>query len=451
MSLKYNLHLQDPSGTRIAIYDPFHSQLLWEDNGEEVISSEVGYQRQIVNKTSPETPTSKSVSLKLIKIQMGFACNYSCSYCSQNNQRSFQKDTAQQTLVKASGFLSKMEHWFDGGHDKKGSGVHLEFWGGETLLYWDAVEKMARELRQKYPNIGLGLFTNGSLITKEMAEIAAEIRLHFVVSHDGPTFSEDRAKDPFDIPSQCENLKYLFNRLNPLGLISFNATISPKNYSLLDIRKFIAKKLEVDAKVVIITHDLATPYDSAGLNYVTNSEKRTNLINGIFSEMLKQYPFDLKVGMVDRFIHDFFESLRINRNGDTVGQKCQMDLPTSIAVDIDGNILTCQNVTAKGGHKIGHVDQLHEASLNTAYHWSHRKECVQCPVVQICKGACMFLTDNLWEAACDQHFTWGLAYLSLAIFLQTNRYLIKIDGATIRRPGETSIDIIRCETQISGA
>ena len=439
---KYNLHLRDQSGTRVAEYDPYTSKLLWADSGEEIILSNP-IPAKSVTKVSPENPVGKSVSLKKIKIQMGFACNYSCSYCSQNNQRAFQKDTAQETLNKVPAFLAKMPQWFDGGSDGKGAGVHLEFWGGETLLYWAAVEKMASELRAKYPNISLALFTNGSIVTKEMAEVALKLKLHFIVSHDGPTFTEDRAKDPLDIPHQYENLKNLFDKLQPQGLVSFNATISPKNYSLLTIRKYIADKLKVDPKLVRLTHDLATPYDTAGMSYVSDKNKRTDLVNGIFTELVKQYPFDLNVGMIDIFIHDFFESITNQRNADSVGQKCSMDLPTSIALDIDGNVLTCQNVTAKGGHKIGHVDQFNEAELNTSYHWSTRSECVKCPVVQICKGSCMFLKDKLWEGACDQHFTWGLAYLSLALYLQTNTYLVKIDGAPIRKNSETSVDVLR--------
>lgn len=439
---KYNLHLRDQSGTRVAEYDPYTSKLLWADSGEEVILSNP-IATKSVTKVSPENPVGKSISLKKIKIQMGFACNYSCSYCSQNNQRAFQKDTAQETLNKVPAFLAKMPQWFDGGADGSGAGVHLEFWGGETLLYWAAVEKMATELRAKYPNISLALFTNGSIISKEMADVALKLKLHFIVSHDGPTFTEDRAKDPLDIPHQYENLKNLFDKLQPQGLVSFNATISPKNYSLLTIRKYIADKLKVDPKLVRLTHDLATPYDAAGMSYVSDSDKRTDLVNGIFTELVKQYPFDLNVGMIDLFIHDFFESISNQRNADSVGQKCSMDLPTSIALDIDGNVLTCQNVTAKGGHKIGHVDQFNEAELNTSYHWSTRSECVKCPVVQICKGSCMFLKDKLWEGACDQHFTWGLAYLSLALYLQTNTYLVKIDGAPIRKNTETSVDVLR--------
>jgi uncharacterized protein len=439
----FNLTLQNENTTRVAVYDPYQSKLFWKDNNEDIVISEVDEEiRSKIFPISPQNPGTKTISLKKIKVQMGFACNYTCTYCSQNNQRSFSTDTAKKTQDKVSGFFEKMPTWFDGGEDGLGSGVHLEFWGGETLLYWNAVEDLAKLLREKYPKISLALFTNGSLVKKEMVDFAKKVSLHFIVSHDGPTFNEDRAKDPFDIPSQAEGLHYLFNTLNPLGLISFNATVSPKNYSITKIRDYIANKLGVDSKKIIVTNDLATPYDSEGLSYVTQPEKRRELVNNLFQEFKSLFPFNMKLGMTDQVMHDFYESIRISRSAEFVGQKCSMDLPSSIAVDIDGNVLTCQNVTAKGGHKIGHVDELAKVELNTAYHWSQRNECISCPVVQICKGSCMFLKDDLWNAACDQHFTWGLSYLALALFLQTDMKLIKIDGSVIRRSGITSIDVL---------
>ena len=224
----FDLTLSSDNLTRIAIYDPYLSILKWKDSGEDILQTETDNQlREIIFPISPTTPGTKSVSLKKIKIQMGFACNYSCTYCSQNNQRSFSKDSAKKTQEKVSAFFEKMPMWFDGGEDGTGRGVHLEFWGGETLLYWTAVEDLATRLRKKYPNISLALFTNGSLVKKNMVDFAKEIKLHFIVSHDGPTFNEDRAKDPFEIPEQAEELYYLFKVLNPEGLISFNATVSP--------------------------------------------------------------------------------------------------------------------------------------------------------------------------------------------------------------------------------
>jgi uncharacterized protein len=439
----FKLFLQDENGVRTAEYDPYVSTLFWSDTKEEVVPNETNRPSwEKILKTSPQNPAGKSRSLKKIKIQMGFACNYSCTYCSQNNQRSPMEEGAKVAIEKIPAFFDKMPTWFDGGEDGKGKDVIIEFWGGETLLYWPAVKIMAERLRDDYPNISLALFTNGSLVKKDMVDFSLSKKLHFIVSHDGPTFSEDRAIDPFDIPAQAENLHYLFKVLNPEKLISFNAAVSPKNYSLIKIRKYIAEKLGVEPKNVSVTYDLVTPYDKPGLDYVTKSTKRRDLINNLFSEMVQFYPFDMSLGMTDYFINDFFESLRFKKIAEEVGQKCSMDLPSSLALDLDGNVLTCQNVTAKGGHKIGHVDEYAEVKLKTAFHWSERVECVKCPVVQICKGSCMFLKDDLWKSACDQHFTWGLAYFSLALFLQTNRMLVKIEGNNIRNSEDSVIDVL---------
>ncbi len=441
----FKLHLQNESGVRIAEYLPDSSTLIWSDTKEEVIPRESGQPKNWnkITPTSPDKPAGKIKALKKIKIQMGFGCNYSCTYCSQNNLRTPLGDSAKVAVGKIPTFFSNMPKWFDGGENGRGLGVKLEFWGGETLLYWPAVVALTEQLRAKYPDLALALFTNGSLVKKEIVDFALKNRIHFNVSHDGPTFNEDRAKDPFEIPAQAENLHYLFKILSPEKLISFNATVSPKNNSLLKIRKYISDKLGVEPTQIVVTYALATPYDIPGLSYIAQKEKRQELINGLFKEMLSYYPFDMSLGMSDIFIHDFFESLRFGRTGEFVGQKCSMDLPSSLALDLEGNILTCQNVTAKGGHKIGHIDSFKDTKLATAYHWSQRRECVKCPVVQICKGSCMYLTDNLWQASCDQHFTWGLAYLALALHLLTDRLLIKIEGEAIRaNTEEHSIDIL---------
>ncbi len=431
---QFKLHLEGATDVRIALYDPLVSSLTWEESGEQIVVDPTlsPGAEQPVAAISPSSPGTKTRALRKIKIQMGFACNYSCTYCSQNNQRPESQESIRVSADKVDAFFAEMPTWFDGGEHDDGAGVNLEFWGGETLLYWKAVLRLAQLLRDRYPKLELALFTNGSMVTKEMADAASVLRIHFIVSHDGPTFSEDRAKDPFDIPQQAQGLHYLFRRLSPLNLISFNATVSPKNYSVRKIRHYIAQKLNVPEREVVLTYDLATPYDDQGLTYVAEPGNRQKLTQGLFEDMLGLYPFDINVGMTGIHLQDFFRSVATGRTGAVVGQKCSMDLPSSLAVDLDGNALTCQNVTEKGGHKIGEVKDLEAVRLNTAYHWSNRKECGSCPVVQICKGSCMFLTDKLWEGACNQHFIWGTAHLALALYLQTNRRLVKIEGSAIR-------------------
>ena len=91
-------------------------------------------------------------------------------------------------------------------------------------------------------------------------------------------------------------------------------------------------------------------------------------------------------------------SIQRQRPIEALGQKCGMDQPDAIAVDLRGNVMTCQNTGAKGAHKIGHVADFDAIALDTATHFAFREECMACPVVQLCKGSCMFLEGEFFQA-----------------------------------------------------
>ena len=114
-------------------------------------------------------------------------------------------------------------------------------------------------------------------------------------------------------------------------------------------------------------------------------------------------------------------SISSGRPASSLGQKCGMDDIYTLSVDLRGNVITCQNVssiaTAPNGkqHMLGHVSQMDRVKLNTSTHWSKRKECVDCPVLQSCKGACMYLQGNLWEKACDNAYSDHIPFFAVAI------------------------------------
>jgi uncharacterized protein len=111
--------------------------------------------------------------------------------------------------------------------------------------------------------------------------------------------------------------------------------------------------------------------------------------------------------------------------------------PSYLAVDLKGNVLTCQNVSrtaiAPNGqsHKIGHISQLQDVAMRTATHWSLREDCPNCPVLQLCKGSCMFLQGELWQAGCDSAYSDNLPFLAAAIEYMTGcipYYIEALDG-----------------------
>jgi uncharacterized protein len=104
--------------------------------------------------------------------------------------------------------------------------------------------------------------------------------------------------------------------------------------------------------------------------------------------------------------------------------------------------MTCQNVSSleisKNGesHHGGTLDSYSDVSLTSVTHWSYRKECPECPVLHICKGACMFLDEKFWDISCANAYSDNVALFAAAFTVITNGYiptLIKNDNLPLER------------------
>ena len=103
-------------------------------------------------------------------------------------------------------------------------------------------------------------------------------------------------------------------------------------------------------------------------------------------------------------------------------------------MDLKGNVLTCQNVSAVAtsfngeSHLIGNVADFDNIKLNTSTHWSKREECPNCPVLQICHGSCMFLHGDMWKLACANSYSDNIPYFMAAWEIMTGTIPVYIDG-----------------------
>ena len=126
-------------------------------------------------------------------------------------------------------------------------------------------------------------------------------------------------------------------------------------------------------------------------------------------------------------IDEFYASIQRRRPIEALGQKCGMDREDSIAVDLRGNVMTCQNTGAKGVHKIGHVADFEAIALDTATHFAFRPECMSCPVVQLCKGSCMFLEGVFFAQSCANEFAFNMGVLMAAVWHLTGMVVVGVD------------------------
>ena len=413
---------------RVIYYDSSLSILKWED-GTNIVPNV---------KTQPVKPPAKlqigKRNLSAVKIQLGLSCNFECDYCSQR----FVPHADSTNPNDVDPFVSNMSTWYEGGLDGYGEGTKFEFWGGEPFVYWKTFKPLAEAIREKYPNATFGVITNGSLLDNDKIDWLEKLKFWVSISHDGPG-QPVRGPDPLDDPASKAAIIECYKRLAPKGAFSLNAMINSKNVSRESIQlffeKFVLDNLGEDylQYLQIGEGGFVDAYDDGGLaNSLLDEEEDIKFRNSSYIEM--------REGKASRFVsinqkvQNFIKSIEFGIRSDSLFQKCSMDESDNIAVDLNGNVLTCQNVSSMSNnpsgisHHLGHVSNLDSIKINTGTHWSDRSECPSCPVIHLCKGACLFLTGELWEASCNNAFSDNITVFTTAVEAITGYIPIYIDG-----------------------
>ena len=432
---RYTITLQDRAGAlHEAVYDPHASTLRWS-GGAEIDLARVGMTPASRSRSwSPavaingsQAPGRKSRAIRRLKIQLGLKCNYGCSYCLQR----FQPEAGEGAPEQVEAFMRALPLWFDRGEDGKGAGVRIEFWGGEPFAYWKTLKPLGDTIKAAYPHASFAIVTNGSLITPAIIDWLDRLGATVAISHDGPGQGA-RGPDPLDNRLQRRHLLALYDRLLPQGRISFNVVLTDTNHDLGAIAGWFASKLEGRA-LSLSVEGVVIPYHEDGHACSLGGEARqAAFMRSILQAVVAGE--GLAFQAVRRKLDDFFQSLASARPSDALSQKCGMDREDTIAVTLAGKVITCQNVSATGAapngapHALGDVRALEDVRLASARHWSHREECRNCPVLQLCKGACMYLEGRDRQQACDNEFGWNLGLFAAALFLLTDMVPVQIDG-----------------------
>lgn len=411
--------MQHRNGTTVPLYYDQHSSRLWTESGMDVFPIPTNDKKwPTIKAISPDDPGTKQTNaFRRVKIQLGLGCNYSCSYCSQATHIEEAEKTA---IAEAQTFLDNLDSWLVGVPQK------IEFWGGEPLLYWKKIQILAPALRKKFPDVHLMMITNGSLLTREIVDDLIKWDITGAISHDGPG-QFVRGPDPFDDPVAFDAIKYLMDKLGREDKYMFNAVLTPASYDILELQQWFWDKFgwEVPVSLEGVVHD----YNGDEFSRFTAEQLKD------LTEKTTKYIIEGKVLRVANLMYKVqtaIDNMAEHRPSSAVGQKCGMDRDDYIAVDLRGNIMTCQNVGPVGKHKVGHVSDLAAARVVSSKHWSHREECPTCPVLQLCQGACMYNEDDHWAAACNAEFAFNMAALAGALFFSTGMVLMRIEGTMIR-------------------
>lgn len=433
----FEIHAEKSANDKKVFFYDNQRNVLTNEDGNEIKYADVSFTApEPYVPFSKELPLTKSNEIQTLKIQLGLGCNYSCDYCSQK----FVERGDATNPRDIADFLEKLNALeFD-----EAKGLRVEFWGGEPLVYFKTLKPLAEAIRERFKDWKVkprfSMVTNGSILTDDIIDWLMKLDFSVAISHDA-LGQAVRGADPFDDKETKDRIlgfRRMQTRLKK-GF-SFNAMLSRNNQSRKAIYDWFVN-LTGDENVVLGEGGIVDAYDEDGItNSLQTKAEHFKFRQTAVRDILVtggKIGFTMVLGKID----DFVKTVLMQVPADYLGQKCGMDDKHTLAVDLKGNVLTCQNVSSveisKNGesHLGGNLDNYSEVALTTSTHWSKRDECPSCPVLHLCKGACMFLDNKYWQTSCANAYSDNVALFSLGIKQITGYIptLIKNDALPLDR------------------
>lgn len=339
--------------------------------------------------------------IRKIKVSLGFKCNYKCKYCWQHQ---LEHSCIDATPALVSSFMSKLRQL------DLSKCNRIDLWGGEPLVYWKTIRHLIPSIKEEYPSADIAVQSNGSLLTKEIADFMVKYNILYGISHDGPAFSVFRDKeDPLD--TNLDAIKYYCNKTYEKHnrYPWFSLTLNKYNTNLDEIYPYFWSKLGKDTPFYV-------HIDSA---IITATEHDYKLFSFTEEEKQRFYKNALKVYLdINHPLHnDFEKDLKnvvfhlVNKITPYEEDACDMTNPHVIAVNLKGDVISCHS---NPDQVVGNLSDISKVDLNTFTHWSNHEYCKACPILPICRGGrpCIDSANHHW--ICSNLILWRYPMLLAA-------------------------------------
>jgi uncharacterized protein len=373
-------------------------------------------------------PIRKHDTPRILKIQMGLSCNYSCSYCLQKYVP-HADDTAS---AKVDALILKIRTYL------KGEPENIQLWGGEPLVYIKTLKPLVAKLKPLYPNSKFSIITNGSLLNVETNDWLIENNIRVSISHDGPG-QKFRGPDPLDNDKQAAAILDLYRRKKAAGdPVTIGAMLHAENANRSEIARWLSEKFE-DPDILIGEGAIIEVYDRDGKDISPKAREQHLNLRAISLHNIRGQADG--AFMVSRMrMGEWLDTMQHGRMLDSIGMKCGMDQQDTLTIDLLGNVLTCQNVSnvaqAPNGenHNGGNIANIDLVEIKTSVHFMNRAHCHGCPVVQVCKGGCMYLTGDLFYSSCNNTYTDNIPFFAASVEALTGYLPVYVEDEDGRLP-----------------
>ena len=311
-------------------------------------------------------------SFDSITLNVCNTCNLHCSYCFEKN-----KTTSFMAINTVERILNKAYN-----PDK---GLIVNLFGGEPLMNWEVVKYVICWAGSK-DNVHVGITTNGTTITKEIANYIKSRNVHLLLSIDGSpeTHNKNRSNSFYRVRHGIETLK--------------KCEVEPRN---------------IEARITILPEDAKNLYENVlylinelGLKYicpmpVTDQEWSDEHLTDLYENYVK-----LMEWYIEKFKDSDSPDIEIKNISDMImeciseyigdNEMCPIASHNWCSFDTDGSMYQCHQIPTMskedkekffiGNIWCGWIDT--NKLINPLRFQYSKEDCKDCHSKSICKGGC---------------------------------------------------------------
>jgi uncharacterized protein len=334
----------------------------------------------------------KNTAPKALRILLGQACNYSCTYCMQKDIGNL---TEKPESLHVDQFLADLDSTI-----KYDNLTRIELWGGEPFLYWKDMVKIMDKMDR--PGMEFYISTNGSPLIDKHLDYFEQLkgRVTMSISHDGPGQESLRGEDILKRPNRVRVIKRMYD-LRPRIQFSFNTVISATNYDLFEINNYFKSFGDANGMSDLRLYYIhATNYDATNSTNSANHVLRGEELHK-FDAIMRRY-IDLYIDQLldptkprellyQGIVHGpgaltDYARLLGTQLPVTTHSRCGADSASVLSLDTTGAVRLCPHASEK--YNAGHLNNIKGIRVLNIDLDRKKDHCAPCPVKRLCKSSC---------------------------------------------------------------
>lgn len=307
-------------------------------------------------------------------IAPGLGCNYSCPYCFERGHaadppmdRTMQDEVCDFIIAGAE-------------RDDRLEALGITWFGGEPLLYLDAIEHMSSRLIAYCEERGVSyrarIVTNGRLLTAEAAEILAGCKVADAqISVDGTGGAYERSKGarPGDFEAVVSNIEACADMIH----ITVRINVADDGASALELSRHLLSERTLDGRIKVYA---AHVRDYTG----HTAEDEEHASHEAFLSF--SHRFMAQFGEGGPYSAESLMPLSPARRCTA----CQSICAPNFCIGPGGKLWRCEHHLGRDELSVGSVaDGRSYTGVDQAYLLHrHREECLRCAFLPVCLGGC---------------------------------------------------------------